>query len=112
MLRYNGRIRYREDRGFWDWSSSIIYRQWLDDHADYPSALQYFIGWAGDTNPELETRNFRLGLLFRKQWLRRYLYYEIEPNYALRKDTFEEKRKWVPSIVLRLEVMLDDDLID
>jgi hypothetical protein len=86
-------------------------RQWLNDHEQYPSALQYFIGWGGNTDPELATRNFRLGVLFRKQWLRPYLYYEIEPNLTLRKDTFEEKRKWFPGIVLRLEVMLDDDLM-
>jgi hypothetical protein len=111
MLRLKGRIRYREDKGFWDWRGSIIYRQWLSDHDKYPSALQYFIGWGGNDDPELATRNFRLGVLFRKQWLRPFLYYEIEPNYSLRKDTFEEKREWVPGIVLRLEVMLDRDLV-
>lgn len=111
LLRWKGRIRYREDKGFWDWRSSIVYRRWLSDHDKFPSALQYFIGWGGNDDPEFATRNFRLGVLFRKQWLRPYLYYEIEPNYSLRKDTFEEKREWVPGIVLRLEVMLDDDLI-
>jgi hypothetical protein len=111
LLRWKGRVRYREDKGFWDWRTSIMLRQWLNDHEQYPSALQYFIGWGGNTDPELATRNFRLGVLFRKQWLRPYLYYEIEPNLTLRKDTFEEKRKWFPGIVLRLEVMLDDDLM-
>jgi len=111
MLQLHGRIRYREDRGFWDWRGSLVYRRWLNDHEKYPSAIQYFIGWGGDTNPELETRNFRFGVLYRKQWRRPWLYYEIEPNYALRKDTEEETRKWYPGIVLRLEVMLDRDLI-
>jgi len=111
MLRLKGQIRYREEKGFWDWRGSIIYRQWLSDHEKFPSALQYFIGWGGNDDPEPATRNFRLGVLLRKQWLRPYLYYEVEPNYSLRKDTFEEKREWVPGIILRLEVMLDDDLI-
>jgi hypothetical protein len=111
LLRWKGRARYREDKGFWDWRSSIVYREWLNDHAKFPSALEYFIGWGGNDDPELATRNFRLGVLFRKQWLRPYLYYEIEPNYSLRKDTFEDKRKWYAGIILRLEVMLDEDLM-
>jgi len=111
MLQLHGRVRYREDRGFWDWRTSLVYRRWLSDHEKYPSAIQYFIGWGGDTNPGLETRNFRFGVLYRRQWRRPWLYYEIEPNYALRKDTEEETRKWYPGITLRLEVMLDRDLI-
>lgn len=111
LLRWKGRVRYRDDRGFWDWRSSIVYRQWLNDHEKYPSALQYFVGWGGNTDPELATRNFRLGVLYRQQFRRPWLYYEIEPNYSLRKDTAEEKRKWVFGVVLRVEVMLDDDLL-
>jgi hypothetical protein len=111
LLRWKGRWRYREDKGFWDWRSNIIYRQWLNDHEKYPSALQYFIGWSGNTEPELATRDFRVGVLYRQQFRRPWLYYEVEPNYSLRKDTAEEKRKWVFGVVLRLEVMLDDDLM-
>lgn len=68
------------------------------------------MGWGGRDEPELFTTNFRLGVLYRKQWLRPFLYFEVEPNYTLRKDTAEEKRQWVPGLTLRLEVMLDTDL--
>jgi hypothetical protein len=111
LLRWNARARYREDKKFWDWRTSLVYRQWFQDHEKFPSAVEYFVGWGGRDVPELFTTNFRIGATFRKQWLRPFLYFEIEPNYALRKDTFEEKRKWVPGLSLRLEVMLDDDLM-
>ena len=65
----------------------------------------------GDSNPVLETRNVRFRVLCRRQWRRPWRYYGIEANYALRKDTEEETRKWYPGLVLRLEVMLARGLI-
>jgi hypothetical protein len=111
LLRWNGRLRYRDDRETWDWSQRIPFRQWLEDHERFPGAVEYYVSWGGNDDPEFRTADFRFGFLFRRQWLRPFLYYEIEPNYALRQDEIEEKRKWYPGITLRLEVMLDDDLV-
>ena len=110
LLRWKGRVRYREDKGFWDWRSSIVYRRWFDDHDEFPSAIEYFLGWGGRDEPELRTSDFRLGARYRRQWLRPFLYLELEPNFALRQDEVEEKRKWYPGLTVRLEVMLDESL--
>lgn len=111
LLRWKGRARYREDKGFWDWRHRLTYRAWLSDHSKFPSAIEYYIAWGGRDDPELRTADFRFGVRYRRQWLRPFLYYEVEPNFALRQDEVVEKRKWYPGITLRLEVMLDDDLI-
>ncbi len=111
LLRWKARARYREDKGFWDWRSSLRYRQWLNDHDAYPSAIEYFIGFSGRDDPEAFTSSTRLGFVYRRQFLRKFLFYEIEPNYDLRKDQVTEKRRWVPGIVLRLEVMFDRNLV-
>lgn len=111
LLRWNGRVRFREEKDFWDWNTGITYRRWLDDHEKFPSAIEYFVAVSGRDQPENFETNYRLGFLYRKQFFRQFLYYEIEPSYNWRRDQYEEKREGVLGIVLRLEVMLDRDLV-
>lgn len=111
LLRWGGRVRYREDKEFWDWNTGITYRQWFDDHVDYPSAIEYFVSMSGRDDPEVFESNYRIGVLFRRQFFRDFLFYEVEPSYNWRRDTYDEKREGVLGIVLRLEIMLDDDLV-
>lgn len=111
LLRWGGRIRYREDREFWDWNTGLTYRKWFGDHEDFPSAVEYYVAMSGRNEPEVFSTNYRVGVLYRKQFFRRFLYYEVEPNYNWRRDTFADTREGVLGIVLRLEIMLDDDLI-
>ncbi len=111
VLRWGARLRYREDREFWDWNTGLTYRRWLDDHSDFPSAVEYFVTASGRDQPEPFVTNYRLGGLYRKQFFREFLFFELEPSYNWRQDTFEEDREGVLQIVLRLEIMLDDDLV-
>jgi hypothetical protein len=111
LIRWGARLRYREDKDFWDWNTGITYRRWFADHKDFPSALEYYVAVSGRDQPETFETNYRIGVLYRKQFFREFLFYEIEPNYNWRRDTYEEKRSGVLGIVLRLEVMLDESLI-
>lgn len=111
LLRWNGRVRYREDKDFWDYNTGITYRRWLDDHEKFPSAIEYFVAVSGRDQPQNFETNYRLGFLYRKQFFRQFLFYEIEPSYNWRRDFYEEKREGVLGVVLRFEVMLDRDLV-
>jgi hypothetical protein len=111
MLRWSARLRYEEDNGFWDWNTGIAYRHWFEDHVRYPSALEYYVALSGRDDPQPFNNNYRVGMLYRKQFLREYLFYEIEPNYNWRKDLYGGGRQGVWGVVLRLEMMLDDDLV-
>jgi hypothetical protein len=111
LLRWNGRVRFREEKDFWDWNTGITYRRWLDDHEKFPSAIEYFVAVSGRDQPENFETNYRLGFLYRKQFFRQFLYYEIEPSYNWRRDLYEDKREGVLGIVFRLEVMLDQALV-
>ena len=111
LLRWGGRLRYREDNEFWDWNTGLSYRRWLEDHEDFPSALEYYVALSGRDDPRSFNTNYRVGMLYRRQFFRKYLFLEVEPNYNWRRDTFEEDREGVLGIVFRLEVMLDDDLV-
>lgn len=111
LLRWSGRVRYREDKEFWDWNTGITYRRWLRDHEKFPSAIEYYVAMSGRDDPESFSTNYRIGVLYRQQFFREFLFYEIEPSYNWRRDTFEEKREGVLGIVLRLEIMLDEGLV-
>ena len=111
LLRWGGRLRYREDREFWDWNTGIRYRRWFDDHDKFPSAIEYYVAMSGRNEPETFATNYRVGVLYRRQFFREFLFLEVEPNYNWRRDEFEDKREGVASLVLRLEIMLDDDLV-
>ncbi|MEM1142328.1 MAG: hypothetical protein AAF671_00805 [Pseudomonadota bacterium] len=111
LLRWGARLRYREDRDFWDLNTGIFYRRWYDDHEDFPSAVEYYVTASGRDQPETYASNYRVGVLFRRQFFRKFLFYELEPNYNWRRDEFEDKREGVFGVVFRLEIMLDDDLI-
>jgi hypothetical protein len=111
VLRLGGRVRYREDKEFWDWNTGLSYRYWFDDHEKFPSAIEYFAVVSGRDKPETFETNYRLGFLYRQQFFREFLFYEIEPSYNWRRDNFEDEREGVLGIVLRLEVMLDSDLV-
>jgi len=111
IVRWGGRLRYREDDGFWDWNTGFTYRRWLDDHERYPSAIEYYVALSGRDTPQSFATNYRIGAIYRRQFFREFLFLEIEPNYNWRRDTFEEQREGVAGIVFRLEIMLDDDLV-
>lgn len=111
LLRWNGRLRWREEVEFWDWNTGLTYRRWIDDHQSFPSAIEYFATLSGRDKPERFETNYRLGMLYRRQFFREFLFFEVEPSYNWRRDSFEEEREGVLQIVLRLEVMLDDDLV-
>ncbi|MEM9396819.1 MAG: hypothetical protein AAF991_05020 [Pseudomonadota bacterium] len=111
LLRWGGRLRYREDREFWDWNTGVFYRRWFDDHEDFPSAMEYYVTMSGRDQPATFATNYRVGMLYRRQFFRQFLFFELEPSYNWRRDSFEEEREGVFGLVFRLEVMLDDDLI-
>jgi hypothetical protein len=111
VIRWGARLRYREDLAFWDWNMGISYRHWLDDHEEFPSAIEYYAALTGVDEPETFSTNYRIGVLYRRQFFRNFLFFEIEPHLDWRRDTYEDERDLVAGIVLRLEIMLDDDLV-
>jgi hypothetical protein len=111
LIRWSGRVRFREEKDFWDWNTGITYRKWFADHENYPSAIEYYVAMSGRDQPEVYETSYRVGVLWRKQFFRDYLFFEVEPNYNWRRDEYEDERRGVLGIVLRLEIMLDESLV-
>ena len=66
---------------------------------------------SGRDEPQTFSTNYRVGLLYRRQFFRDFLFFEVEPNFNWRRDIYEADREGVAGIVFRLEIMLDDDLV-
>jgi hypothetical protein len=64
----------------------------------------------GVTDPKSYVKNYRLGVLFRRQVYRKFLFLEVEPAYNYRKQHADEKRQFAWSIALRLQIALERDL--
>ena len=70
--------------------------------------VSYFGSINGVTDPSY-TKNYRLGMQFRRQIYREFLFVELEPSYNFRKEEYEDRNgAW--NVVLRFEIALERDL--
>ncbi len=101
LLRLAGRAEYSEESNGVEWDSRLILGRRLKDDR----ALRAFAFIKGETDPRyLKTRGF--GAAYRRSFLRRWLYWEVEPRYQWRKDFPGDNRNGLFSVSARLEIVL------
>ena len=111
LLRWGNRLVYGEETEGTEWRSGLSLRQRLRDPAKKKQfVVNYFTSVNGVTDPHSYTKNYRLGVQFRRQVYRKYLYLELEPSYNWRKRHVDDDRDGVWNIVMRLEIALQRDL--
>ena len=88
----------------WATQFSMLYRYKLDD--DRPIAISYFVGASGVTRPDSYASNYSAGLLYRRQFMRDYLFLEFEPSANYRKLTADDGRELFWRAVLKLEIAI------
>jgi hypothetical protein len=110
LLRWSNRIVYGEETLGAEWRSvlSMSVRQPPEVNADQ-QVISYYAGVVGNTDPSF-IENYRAGIVFRRNFYRKYLFFEVEPSYNLRKRLEDEDREGVWNIMLRFEVVLERDL--
>lgn len=93
---YDYAADFAEEDGF-RWSKGVSISRALS-HA---RSLSYGVSVNGQTRPGWRADSFGPWAVYRRSFLRPWLFYEVEPHY-----TFYREREWNPlaSIVLRLEV--------
>ena len=69
-------------------------------------SYEYF---EGVTDPNY-IENYGLGMVFRRQVYRRFLFAELEPSYNLRRDFPGQSLSSAWNIILRIELVLSRDL--
>ncbi|MCC5871739.1 MAG: hypothetical protein JJU22_05025 [Gammaproteobacteria bacterium] len=101
LLRWTGQGTYSEGSSGVDWRSSVIAFRQLDTR----SALRGEIGSFGYTRPRFEVEEYFVALRYRRQFLRRWLYYELQPEHAwpLDEDTGSRRSDWRFSLTLEVQ---------
>ena len=78
LLRLTGEGTFSEESDGVDWRTSIIGFQQLTPK----TALRAEIGMFGYTRPSFEVEEYFVALRYRRQFLRPWLFYELQPQYA------------------------------
>jgi len=99
LLRWSNRLEYSEESNGAEWNTSGAWIRKLDQE----SALRVFGFVRGESDPQLlKSRGFGVG--YRRQFLRDWLHWELEPRYAWRKNRPDQEREGVAMVKLRLEI--------
>mgnify|MGYP006932090575 CR=1 FL=1 len=69
-----------------------------------------YAGLSGQTEPTSYVSNYRLGVRYRRQTYRDYLFVELEPSYNWRIDTPGLSREGAWRVELRFEFLFEEGL--
>lgn len=100
LLRFANKVDYSEESNGAEWNSHVAWVKRIDEK----SAFRAFTFIRGETDPEL-LKSRGVGVGYRRQFLRDWLFWEIEPRYGWRKRRPELEREGVAQVKLRFEIL-------
>ena len=110
LVRWSNRVVYGEESEGAEWRTRLSLNQRRRPlRKKHQSAVSYFGTIDGVTDPS-HTKNYRLGVLLRRQVYRQFLFVELEPSYNWRRENKEDKREGVWAVEVRFEIALERDL--
>lgn len=110
VLRWSNRVVWGEETDGAEWRTRLSLRQLWDPTSKRPIALNYYGLVNGITSPENLVKNYRLGVIWRRQVYRDFLFLSAEPAWNYRRRLEDEERHTAWSVTLRLEIALHKDL--
>ncbi len=110
FLRWNNRAVYGEETKGTEWVTRLsLFERRRTRARNLDVGINYFGAINGFTDPRY-IRNYRVGVLYRQQIYRKFLFLEVEPAYNYRKQNADDKRQFAWSIGLTLQIALERDL--
>ena len=110
LLRWNNRAVYGEETQGTEWVTRLsLFERHKTVNRKRQLGISYFGAVNGVTDPDY-VKNYKVGVLFRRQVYRKYLFLEVEPAYNYRKENEDAKRQFGWSVALRLQIALERDL--
>jgi len=109
LLRYSNELVYGENTEGTEWQTTLILFECRSVHKSDPRVFAWFGSINGVTDPSY-VKNYRLGVLFRRQLYRPFLFVELQPTYNFRKHDNDDVRRGAWGVELNFEVALERDL--
>ena len=108
ILAYT-RFLYGEKTDGTEWSTSLSYARGWEGDSGRVGATWLYAGVDGQTEPYDFVKNYKVGVRFRRQAYRDFLFWEIDPSYNWRIDEPYLDREGAWRIELRLEFLMFDN---
>jgi hypothetical protein len=109
LIRAYTRFLYGEKTDGTEWSTSLSYARGWEGDSGRVGATWLYAGVDGQTEPYDFVKNYKVGVRFRRQAYRDFLFWEIEPSYNWRIDEPYLDREGAWRIELRLEFLIFDN---
>ena len=109
LVRAYNRFLYGEKTNGTEWFSSLSYARGWGGDSGRVGATWLYVGADGQTEPYDFVKNYKVGVRFRRQAYRDFLFWEVEPSYNWRIDEPYFGREGAWRIELRLEFLLFDN---
>ncbi|MFA5630262.1 MAG: hypothetical protein WC997_02015 [Porticoccaceae bacterium] len=108
MIQWHNKVDWMENEPGVTWASSLS----LDKRLSDTKAYGYFIGMNGATKPEDIVHDYYVGVRYRQNMFRPWLFGEVRPSYRWSKAYPGAERENALVILFRLEMVFQRDLSD
>lgn len=105
LLRWFNKADWEEEESGVSWDTGVSYTKRLS----HKRAVSYYISAGGETQPYGITNSYGLGVRYRQNVLRPWLFAEVQPSYRWQKDNDIRDREGRAAIFLRLEAVFEKD---
>ena len=90
-----------------NWQSILSYSKALDSQR----ANIFYLRAFGSTRPNYLTQGYGPGMAHRRTFWKRWLFWELEPQYTWRRSDVSDEREGIASVALRLQVVFGEDYL-
>lgn len=102
-LRWSSQVDVIEGDSGFDWVTALVLFHKLNEK----SALSYESSINGETKPYNLATNYRLGIRYRRNFYRSWLFYELAPEVTWSKLLITDERHSIYAFTLRLEIFFE-----
>jgi hypothetical protein len=105
LLQWHNRTDWWEELSGLTWDTSLS----LDKKLSDKKVIGTFIGANGRTKPDNRVDNYQIGLRYRQNIFREWLFFEMQPSYRWSKFYPERQRETAVVVLFRLEAVFHKD---
>ena len=105
LFQWHNRFDWKEQISGLTWDTSVS----LDKKLSDKQVIGTFIGFNGRTKPDNRVDNYQVGLRYRQNIFRPWLFFEVQPSYRWSKEYPDTHRESAAVVLFRLEAAFHRD---